>query len=105
MANAKLREVAFKSAKGKQLAERELVVSRQSHFLAAPPRGEPKFEQILARTTQNLQALEYCERETVVAGKSREELSKPLPLTGKAKTAQIRVVFYYGPFYSTPDSV
>ena len=104
-AGAKLRHIAYESAKGKKLAEFEMSVTRQSRFLAAPTRSGPKFEQTLARTTQNMHTLEYYEREAAVVGKSRGELSKPLPLKGKAKTAHLRVVYYYDPFYVQPDCV
>ena len=59
-------------------------------------------EQILTRATQNLQTGEYHEREVVVVVKIREEQGKPLPLTGKAKTAQIPAVLYCDPFSATP---
>ena len=71
-AGAKPRRTAYKRAKGNKLAEFEVSVARQSRFLPVPARGGPKFEQIMARTTQNMQTLEYYEREAVVVGKTWE---------------------------------
>ena len=79
-AGAKRRRIAYISAKGKQLAEFEVSITRQTRFFPAPTRGGPKFSQIMARATQNMQTLEYYEREEVVVGKAWEELDKPLPL-------------------------
>ena len=104
-AGTKPRQIADKSAKGKQFAEFEVSVTRQTHFLAAPRRGGPKFEQIMARAARNMHTLEYYEREAAVVGKSREELSKPLALKGKAKTSNLRVVYCCDPFYAQPDCV
>eukprot|EP00959_Pyramimonas_sp_CCMP1952_P250947 5245007-Pyramimonas_sp.AAC.1 len=65
---------------GENLAESEATSTGQTKFLAAPARGEPKAEQVMARTTQNLDTGEFHEKNAVVAGKARGELTKPLPL-------------------------
>ena len=70
-----------------RLAVHEVILSRHSKFLAAPARGLPKPEQILARTTQNLDTAEYLETDFVTIGKSAEELSKPLPLKARLSRA------------------
>eukprot|EP00959_Pyramimonas_sp_CCMP1952_P026793 562492-Pyramimonas_sp.AAC.1 len=59
----------------------------------------------MARTTQNLDTGEYHEKDAVVVGKPLEELTKPLPLKGKRKTAHLRVVFYYDPYCRRPNEV
>eukprot|EP00959_Pyramimonas_sp_CCMP1952_P146354 3063822-Pyramimonas_sp.AAC.1 len=52
---AKRKRVDFKAVtNGENLAKREVIIARQTKFLAAPASGEPKMEHILARTTHNL---------------------------------------------------
>eukprot|EP00959_Pyramimonas_sp_CCMP1952_P404009 8465694-Pyramimonas_sp.AAC.1 len=57
----------------------------------------------MARTTQNLDTGEHYEKNRAVAGKPLEELTKPLPLKGKEKTAHLRVAFYSDPYYRRPN--
>ena len=59
----------------------------------------------MARTTQNLDTAEYLDTDFVTIGRSAEELRRPLPLKGKARTCHLRTVFYYDPEYHTPDVV
>ena len=91
-----------------KLSVHEVILARQSKFLAAPTRGGPgvpKLEQIMARTTQNLDTAEYLETNFVTVGKTAAELSQPLPLKGRARTCHLRTVFYYDPEYYKPDVV
>ena len=81
-----------------KLSVHEVILARQSKFLVAPTRGGPgipKPEQIMARTTQNLDTAEYLETNFVTIGKTAAELSQPLPLKGRARTCHLRTVFYY----------
>ena len=82
-----------------RLAVQEVILPRQSKFLAALARGLPKPEQILARATQNLDTAGYLETHFVTLGKTTEELSMPLPLKGKTKTCHLRTVVCYDPEY------
>eukprot|EP00959_Pyramimonas_sp_CCMP1952_P327908 6864903-Pyramimonas_sp.AAC.1 len=65
------------------LAEREVVIVRQSNFLAAPDRGEPKLEQIMARTAQKLQTGEYFERNVVTVGKTSRRAESASAVDGQ----------------------
>eukprot|EP00959_Pyramimonas_sp_CCMP1952_P210797 4411255-Pyramimonas_sp.AAC.1 len=48
---------------------------------------------------------EYYEKNAVVVGKPLEGLTKPLPRKGKQKTAHLRVVLYFDPYYRRPNEV
>eukprot|EP00959_Pyramimonas_sp_CCMP1952_P013465 284072-Pyramimonas_sp.AAC.1 len=64
------------------LARLEYRLDRQSNFSAAKPREKvPGKGQLLARTTQNLDTMEYFEDRRIVAGLTKEELTHKLPLT------------------------
>eukprot|EP00959_Pyramimonas_sp_CCMP1952_P266803 5578038-Pyramimonas_sp.AAC.1 len=70
---ARRRRVAFDAVRiGENLAETEVTIPRQTKFLAVPARGGPDVEQIMTRTTQNLDTGKYYEKNAVVVGKSVE---------------------------------
>merc|ERR1712113_965929 len=82
------------------LASVEYRLDRQSNFSASKPRSRvPGPGQLLARTTQNLDTMEYFEDRRVVVGWTKDELTQKLPLTGRRKTCSVRVVLYYDPEY------
>eukprot|EP00959_Pyramimonas_sp_CCMP1952_P400323 8387816-Pyramimonas_sp.AAC.1 len=83
------------------LAQLEYRLDRQSNFSAAKPREKVSGKgHLLARTTQNLDAMEYSEDRRIVAGLTKDELIQELPLTGRRKACSIRVVRYYDADYA-----
>eukprot|EP00959_Pyramimonas_sp_CCMP1952_P126009 2634907-Pyramimonas_sp.AAC.1 len=68
--------------------------------MAQPRSRVPGPGQLLARTTQNLDILEYCEDRRIVAGLGKDELTGKLPLKGRRKPFSIRVVLYDDPDYA-----
>eukprot|EP00959_Pyramimonas_sp_CCMP1952_P106271 2222017-Pyramimonas_sp.AAC.1 len=62
------------------LAQLEYRLDRQSNFSAAKPREKvPGKGHFLARTTHNLDTVEYFEDRRIVAGLTQEELTQKLP--------------------------
>ena len=74
------------------LARIEVAMARQSRFYNARAKGAPRPEQILARTTQNLDTTEYFEQGMVVVDMDDEERTQPLPLLHGVKTCHLRTV-------------
>eukprot|EP00959_Pyramimonas_sp_CCMP1952_P429543 8995857-Pyramimonas_sp.AAC.1 len=69
------------------LAQLEHRLDRQSNFSTAKPREKvPGKGQLLARTSQSLDTMEYFEDRRIVAGLTKDELTQKLPLTGRRKT-------------------
>ena len=69
------------------LAHVEFRLGRQSKFPVAQPRANvPKSGQLLARTVQNVDTMEYSEKRRIVAGLSKEELTGKMPMKGRRQT-------------------